>query len=147
MKISSVEFQNNQKIPSKFTCDSLGISPELRFEEIPENTKSLVLIMDDPDAMIGTFVHWVLFNISSSVNIIPENSVPMGAVCGKTSANSNKYVGPCPPSGTHRYFFKLYALDKMLALSIESDIEAVASAMKDHVLDKAELIGLYERSL
>ena len=102
--------------------------------------------MDDPDALMGTFVHWVLFNIDPKTTLIPENSMPMGAVQGKNSADSNKYVGPCPPSGTHRYFFKLYALDKMLVLSSDSDKNALELAMEGHILGKADLIGLYDRS-
>ena len=146
MKISSVNFQNNQKIPGKYTCDSSNINPELKFSDIPKDTKSLALIMDDPDALMGTFVHWVLFNIDPKTTLIPENSMPMGAVQGKNSADSNKYVGPCPPSGTHRYFFKLYALDKMLVLSSDSDKNALELAMEGHILGKADLIGLYDRS-
>jgi Raf kinase inhibitor-like YbhB/YbcL family protein len=146
MKISSINFLNYQKIPGKYTCDLSNINPELRFTDIPEETKSFALIMDDPDAPTGTFIHWVLFNISPTVNIITENSVPLGAVQGINSANSNKYIGPCPPSGTHRYFFKLYALDKLLVLSSDSGKKAVEQAMDGHILEKAELVGLYERS-
>jgi len=146
MKILSANFLNNQKIPSKYTCDSLNINPELKFSDIQENAKSLVLIMDDPDAPMGIFVHWVIFNIDPKISSISQNSSPIGAIQGKNSSSSNKYVGPCPPSGTHRYFFKLYALDKLLVLSSDSDKNAVEKAMKGHILGKADLIGLYDRS-
>lgn len=145
MQITSVDFQNNQKIPLKFTCDLDNISPQLKFSNVQEQTKSLVLIMDDPDAPMGTFVHWILININPKTQMIPENSAPQEALQGYNSAGKNFYTGPCPPSGTHRYFFKLYALDKELVLTQESDKKAVEAAMEGHIIEKAELIGLYER--
>ncbi|PIZ98050.1 MAG: YbhB/YbcL family Raf kinase inhibitor-like protein [Candidatus Levybacteria bacterium CG_4_10_14_0_2_um_filter_35_8] len=147
MKILSANFLNNQKIPSKYTCDSSNINPELKFSDIPETAKSLVLIMDDPDAPIGLFVHWVLFNMDPKSILISENSIPKSAIQGINSSGTNKYIGPCPPSGTHRYFFKLYALDKLLVLSSGCGKKAVEAAMEGHILEKAELMGLYERTV
>ena len=106
--------------------------------------RHLVLIMDDPDAPIGIWVHWVLFNIDPKITKITENSVPLGAIQAKTNRENN-YGGPCPPSGTHRYFFKLYALDIKLNLTAEAGKSQIEQAMKNHILDQAELIGLYRR--
>lgn len=145
MKLESPAFEHNQKIPSKYTCDGKNINPPLKIESVPEATKSLVLIMDDPDAPRGTWVHWTLWNISPDTKEIPENSVPAGAVQGQTSFGKPGYGGPCPPSGTHRYFFKLYALDATLELSPQADRATLETAMEGRILDKAELIGLYSR--
>lgn len=145
MKISSPAFSHNQIIPEKYTCDSQNISPPLEFEDVPEGTKSLALIMDDPDAPGRIFVHWVVWNIPPDTRQIPENSVPGGTMQGTTDFGRTGYGGPCPPSGTHRYFLKLYALDTTLQLAstaIKGEIEAV---MEGHILAQAELIGLYNR--
>ena len=142
MKIKSPEFENNAFIPSKFTCEGEDINPALIIEEVPNNAKSLALIMDDPDAPMGTWVHWVVFDIPV-VSRIEENSVP-----GKKGINTAKkkdYHGPCPPFGTHRYFFKAFALDTMLNLNEGSSKGAIEKAMQGHILDKAELIGLYKK--
>ena len=143
MKITSSGFQNNSKIPEKYTCDGENINPPLSFSDIPQNAKSLVLIMDDPDAPMGTFVHWVLFNIDSRENGIAENS-SLGTE-GLSTTEKKEYIGPCPPSGTHRYFFKLYALDTALNLPSTPDKKAVEEKMQGHIIEKAELIGLYNR--
>jgi Raf kinase inhibitor-like YbhB/YbcL family protein len=143
MKIASPEFTNNGSIPSRFTCDGEDISPALLIEGIPAGTQSLALIVDDPDAPMGTWVHWVVFDIPP-VTKIEEDSVP-----GKQGFNDfgrKDYGGPCPPSGTHRYFFKVYALDRKLGLKEGIDKEALEEAMKGRVLDKAEIIGLYKRT-
>lgn len=145
MKIFSPVFEDNKNIPTKYTCDLTNTNPELIFSEIPVSARSLVLIMDDPDAPTGTFVHWVMIKIDPNTTSILESSVPTGAIQGKNSANTNKYIGPCPPSGTHRYFFKLYALDKMLDLSSSAGKSEVEVAMKDHIIEEAQLIGLYQR--
>lgn len=145
MKILSSAFLNNQQIPSKYTCDGENISPPLLFSEIPEDTKSIVLIVDDPDAPSKIWVHWVVFNIDPTTVEIAENSVPKGAVLGMTDFGRPGYGGPCPPSGSHRYFFKLYALDLTLNLPQNSDKKAIEKAMQGHILDSAELVGLYER--
>ncbi len=146
MEITSIAFQHNQPIPSKYTCDGENSNPPLSFSDVPINAKSLVLIMDDPDATIGTFVHWVLYNIPISISEIPEGGLPTGVTVGKNSAGRTTYVGACPPSGTHRYFFKLYALDAELSLSSGSTKEQVENAMQGHILATTELIGLYSRT-
>lgn len=143
MKISSLVFKNNSKIPSKYTCDGENINPPLSFSDVPENAKSLVLIMDDPDAPMGTFVHWILFNIDPNMNGIKENSAPKASY-GKTSVGKADYVGACPPSGTHRYFFKLYALDTILNLT-NPDKATLEKAMQNHIIDNVELVGLYSK--
>jgi len=143
MKLSSPSFNAGGMIPDKFTCEGEEISPGLAIEEVPAAAKSLVLIVDDPDAPAGTFVHWVVFNIPPSTTAIPENGVP--GEQGTNSARGKGYTSPCPPSGTHRYFFKLYALDTALSLGGKTDKAAVETAMKGHVLDQAELMGRYSR--
>jgi Raf kinase inhibitor-like YbhB/YbcL family protein len=145
MKITSTAFENNGKIPSKYTCDGVGINPPLAFSGIPQDARSLVLIMDDPDAPMGIFTHWVLFNIDPKTIAIGENSVPQSASLGKTSTGEEGYVSVCPPSGAHRYFFKLYALDTVLNLT-NPDKAILEKEMLGHVLEKAELIGLYSRN-
>ena len=142
MKLTSPEFENGNKIPRKFTSEGDNINPTLIIEDIPAGTKSLALIVDDPDAPMGTWVHWVSFNIPV-VSQIDEDSIP-----GKQGINDfgrNDYGGPCPPSGTHRYFFKLYALDNVLDLNEGINKEALEEAVGGHILDKAELIGLYKK--
>jgi hypothetical protein len=145
MKVSSPEFMNNGMIPKKFSCQGQDINPELEFSGVPDSTKSLALIMDDPDAPTGTWVHWVLFNIPNDTRMIAEDSVPEDAVQGLNSWPKNSYGGPCPPSGTHRYFFKLYALDSILGLDEGATKADVEQAMQGHIIEKAELIGLYKK--
>lgn len=145
MQILSSAFQNNEKIPALYTCDGNGISPPFTFSDVPENAQSLAFISDDPDAPAGTWVHWLLWNIDPKTTEIAENKVPFGAVEGTTSFGNVGYGGPCPPSGTHRYFFKLYALDTRLDLPKSTDKKALEEAMKNHILAKAEIIGLYAR--
>lgn len=145
MKITSPAFENNTSIPAKYTCEGANISPPLAFSDVPENTKSLVLIMDDPDAPIGTWVHWVLWNINPKITEIPENSVPSDAMQGKTS-RQNSYGGPCPPSGVHRYFFKLFALDTILDISDQTDANGLVKVINKNIIAQAELIGLYQRN-
>lgn len=142
MKVTSPEFKNNGFIPKKFTCQGEDINPGLVIDNIPDETRSIALIVDDPDAPMGTWVHWVVYDIPA-VSRIDEDSIP-----GKQGMNdfrTKDYGGPCPPSGTHRYFFKVYALDAELNLEegiTKSDLE---EAMQTHILDKAELIGLYKK--
>lgn len=142
MKLSSPAFEHNTFIPAEFTCQGRDINPALLIEGVPAGAKTLALIVDDPDAPMGTWVHWVVYNIKP-VPRIEENSVP-----GKQCLNSfrrESYGGPCPPSGAHRYFFKIYALDIELNLSSGSTKGALEQAMRGHILDKAELIGLYQK--
>ena len=145
MKITSPAFKNNSLIPAKYTCDGEDINPELDISDLPDGVKSLVLIIDDPDSPSGTWVHWILLNINSEINKIREDSVPNGAIQGMNSWRKREYGGPCPGSGTHRYMFKLYALDKILDLDGDADKNIVERAMKKHVLAQTQLIGLYLR--
>ena len=145
MKISSAAFENNSFIPSKYTCEGQEINPPLEFRDVPEDTKSLALIVDDPDAPMKTWVHWTIWNIDAKTTQILQNSCPKGAVEGITSFGRTGYGGPCPPSGTHRYFFKLFALDKMLDLSPNSYARDIESTIEGHIIRKAELIGLYKK--
>lgn len=145
MKITSSAFQNNSIIPGKYTCDGENINPPLEFIDVPNNARNLVLIVDDPDAPMRTFVHWILFNINPSEREIEENSAPRSSSQGLTSAGQPGYVGACPPSGAHRYFFKLYALDTRLNFPQKPTKQELEQAMQAHILDKAELVGLYSR--
>ena len=143
MKLSSPEFEQKAFIPQRFTCQGKGVNPALIIEGIPEKAKSLALIMDDPDAPGGDFVHWVLYDIALT-NRIEENTVP-----GKQGINSLGrigYVSPCPPTGVHRYFFKIYALDKILNLNQGLSKSELEKEIAAHLLDKAELIGLYQKN-
>jgi hypothetical protein len=146
MKISSTAFGHNGQIPTKYTCDGPDVTPPLRFEGAPSTAKSLALIVDDPDAPAGTWVHWLVWNIDPKTSEMAENSVPKGAAQGKNDFGNHAYGGPCPPSGTHRYFFKLYALDTKLDISTNATKATLESSMKGHILDEAQLIGLYKRS-
>lgn len=145
LKITSAAFADREAIPAKYTCDGRDINPPLAWTGIPAGTKSLALIMDDPDAPVGTWVHWVVWNISPETRAIGENSVPSGALQGKNDWKRNNYGGPCPPSGTHRYFIKLYALDAVPDLgpsTVKADLER---AMTGHILARGELMGTYRR--
>lgn len=145
MKITSSAFENNGNILSKYTCDGEGVNPPLSFSEIPATAQSLVLIVDDPDAPSGTFVHWTVWNIDPKTTGIAENSIPAGATQGMTSYGKEGYGVPCPPTGVHRYFFKLYALDTKLYLpAVRAD--SLEKAMIGHTLAQAEIIGLYSRT-
>ena len=147
MKLTSPVFEHNGMMPPEYTCDGSDLSPELNIEDIPSDAKSLVLINDDPDASGapgGIWDHWIVFNIPVSVTKIEKNTEPEGAG-GKNSWGRTGYGGPCPPSGTHRYFFKLYALDTKLSLEEGASKQEIESAMEGHVLEKTELIGLYKK--
>ena len=145
MLIASAAFERNSSIPKKYTCDGENVNPPLTFSGVPENAKSLALIMDDPDAPRGTWVHWTMWNIDPSTINITVGYVPAGAVEGATSSGKSGYGGPCPPSGTHHYYFKLYALDTTLNLNKSLEKQGLESAMEGHVLGQAELVGLYSR--
>jgi hypothetical protein len=123
----------------------MDVNPPLMVENIPPKAKSLALIVDDPDAPRGTWVHWVVWNADPGTREIKEQSIPTGAIQGMNDFGNRGYGGPCPPSGTHRYFFKLYALDTALTLGPNATKAALEAAMKGHILAEAELIGLYER--
>ncbi|MBI5955246.1 MAG: YbhB/YbcL family Raf kinase inhibitor-like protein [Chloroflexi bacterium] len=147
-EISSPAFANGEAIPVDFSCDGNDSSPVLNWTEPPADTQSFAIIMDDPDAPMGTWVHWVVYNIPASSRGLEEGmpAIPElsnGIRQGYTSARSTGYHGPCPPSGTHHYFFKLYALDTMLALSEKADKEELLAAMEGHVLANTELMGTF----
>ena len=140
--VTSPAFENNGFIPSKYTCDGDNINPVLLIKDAPEATQSLALIVDDPDAPMGTWDHWIVWNISPTEKI-EENSVP--GTEGLNSSRRHSYGGPCPPFGTHRYFFKVYALDTRLAIEPNSKKKDVEKAMEGHILAKGEIVGLYKR--
>jgi Raf kinase inhibitor-like YbhB/YbcL family protein len=144
MTITSPAFAEGEAIPVQFSCDGENYSPELIFEGIPEGTASLVFILDDPDASVGTWVHWVLFNLPSESTGLAEGSTGVG-VDGLNSWDRTGYGGPCPPGGTHRYVFKLYALDVVLDLEAGASTAALEAAMEGHILAQAELMGTYTR--
>ena len=144
MKITSPAFNNNAIIPDKYTCKGENISPLLEFSYIPKNAKFLALIMDDPDAPSGTFTHWLIWNIPSKITEIEEGEriiYPQGI----NDFGRQYYKGPCPPSGVHRYFFTLYALNKELALEAGASKDELLKAMRENIIEKAELIGKYSK--
>src|SRR3989344_1405208 len=148
MRLTSPAFKHNGSIPSKYTCDGKNISPELNFNEIPDETKTLALIMEDPDVpktirVDGMWDHWIIWNIPSKINAIKEGG-DLG-VKGRNTRNKLRYTGPCHPDREHRYFFKLFALDIKLNLPEGADKKELLEAMKGHVLAQAELIGKYKR--
>lgn len=148
-ELHSPAFYNGGMIPSKYTCDGSDISPPLIWGKLPSEAKSLVVIMEDPDAPAGTWDHWMLFNISPNIHGLPENinkNLPLGAKFGKNSWKRNDYGGPCPPNGMHRYFFKLYTLNTILELNEGVDKVTLQNAMKKHIIASAQLIGKYQRS-
>ncbi len=145
LQFTSRAFPDNGMIPSEYTCDGADGNPPLTIRNVPANSRSLALIVDDPDAPRGTWVHWVLWNIGPGTTEIPSKSVPGGALQGTNDFGKQGYGGPCPPSGTHRYFFKLYALDISPALKSGSTKARLEEAMKGHIIEKAELLGLYRR--
>lgn len=142
MKITSPSFKDNEKMPAKFTYDGEDINPSLEIENLPEGTKSLALIVDDPDAPMRTWAHWVVYDIPPTSHI-EENSIP--GKQGINDAGGKDYHGPCPPSGTHRYYFKIYALNKVLGFNEGISKVDLEKAMRGSILSSAELVGLYNR--
>lgn len=146
MRLFSPSFQHSERIPIQYTCDGGDAIPPLQISEVPEGAQSLALIMDDPDAPIeGSFVHWVVWNISPETQEIPEGVAPSGSVQGTNNFGNIGYGGPCPPSGEHRYLFKLYALDKEMDLEEGAEKVDVEAAMEGSILDSTTLMGLYSR--
>lgn len=148
--IKSSAFNEGEPIPKKFTCDGEDISPELSWDGAPEGTKTFALINDDPDAPGKTWVHWVLFNIPGSATSLPENmptdkELSDGSRQGTNDFRKIGYGGPCPPGGTHRYYFKLYAIDTELTLKPGALKQELLAAMKGHILDEGRLMGTYAR--
>lgn len=150
IKMSSTSFKNADFIPAKYTCDGENISPPLAWEGVPANTKTLALIADDPDAPAKIWVHWVIFNIPTTVKQLAEN-IPTkkildnGTKQGINDSRKIGYSGPCPPSGIHRYYFKIYALDIELKLNGGAAKEQVLKAMEGHILGQGQIMGKYER--
>ena len=144
MKITSTAFHQGGNIPSEFTCDGTNANPPLHFDQVPAGAKSLALIIDDPDAPGGTFVHWLVWNIDPKTIDIGEHSVPPHAVQGKNGFGNSGYGGPCPPSSTHRYYFRVYALDvaQLQGGFTQADLD---SAMQGHIIGQGELIGRYSK--
>jgi Raf kinase inhibitor-like YbhB/YbcL family protein len=138
--ISSPSFDQGEHIPEEFTCDDLNISPPLEIRGIPGDARSLAIVMEDPDAPGGIFDHWLVWNIPPT-DTIPENTQP--GLEGRNSSGKIGYMGPCPPSGTHRYFFKVYAVDMLVEVEKGADKTKLDYVLKDHVLAYGELIGLY----
>ncbi len=151
MKLTSTSFKEGEMIPRQHTCDGPNFSPQLSWTEVPPKTKSLALICDDPDAPAGTWVHWVLYNIPVSASELPENvlkttTTSIGALQGMNDFRQIGYGGPCPPGGTHRYYFKLFALDTMLNLEAGKTKTDTLKAIEGHLLAEAQLMGRYKRS-
>ena len=145
MKLTSESFDNQSQIPEKYTCDGLNINPQLSILGIPAETKSLTLIVHDPDAPGGDWTHWDVWNIDPTVREIKEGSTPSGAIVGINDFGEDKYDGPCPPSGTHHYYFDLYALDQSLDLTKGTKRNLLEASFEGHVLDKTTLVGLYTK--
>ncbi|HBA87777.1 MAG TPA: YbhB/YbcL family Raf kinase inhibitor-like protein [Geobacter sp.] len=146
MRLTSPEFKENGRIPAKYTCDGDNISPELRIAGTPPGTKSLALVLEDPDAPNGLWVHWIVWNIDPGTTTLAQQAQPRESVIGRNSWGHSKYGGPCPPSGTHRYVFRLYALDAQLDLAGTASKGQLNVAMEGHVLAEAVLTGLYGES-
>lgn len=150
IKITSTAFEEGGMIPKKYTCDGENVSPPLSWTSVPVGTKSFALIADDPDAPMGTWVHWVLFNLPGDTNELLENIPPKetlenGAKQGTNDFRKIGYGGPCPPSGTHRYYFKLYALDTDIDLDSGITKEQLLKAMQGHIVAEGQLMGRYKR--
>jgi Raf kinase inhibitor-like YbhB/YbcL family protein len=143
LTISSPAFENEKPIPEKYTCDGEDVNPPLSISDVPAEAKSLVLIVEDPDSPSGLWIHWLVWDIPANTTTIAEDSVP-----GREGLNTDRrhrYGGPCPPSGTHRYFFKVYALDTKLGLLENSTKKDVEKAMRGHMIAQGELMGVYSR--
>jgi Raf kinase inhibitor-like YbhB/YbcL family protein len=152
LELTSDAFVNGQAIPAKYSCVGRNISPALAWTEPPAGTQSFALIADDPDAPFGTWVHWVLFNIPADRRALEEdlplsgkNADPEAIYVGRNSSGNTRYDGPCPPSGTHRYYFKLYALDTTINLLPGATKEQVLDEMDGHILAQAELMGTFSK--
>jgi len=150
MELTSTAFNNGEMIPVKYTCDGEDLSPPLEWDSVPAGTKSFALICDDPDAPIGTWVHWVYYDMPTGTKDLPESVAPKehtpnGGKQGTNDFRKIGYGGPCPPGGTHRYYFKLYALDVMLNLAPGTTKDRLLKEIENHVLGEAQLMGKYKR--
>jgi Raf kinase inhibitor-like YbhB/YbcL family protein len=144
LSVTSPAFKHNGSIPAKYTCDGSNINPELIIGDLPADTKSLALIMEDPDAPGGTYVHWIMWNIPPVKKIEEKSSQ---GTQGKNERNENKYYGPCPPGGMHHYHFRVYALDAKLELPAETNKSALLKAMEEHIIGSGELTGTYGKKV
>jgi len=150
LSLTSNAFAAGQNIPSKYSCLGREISPDLEWTGAPAGTKSFAMIVDDPDAPAGTWVHWIIYNIPAATNSLPEampagSQLSDGSLQGRNSSGNFGYNGPCPPSGTHRYFFKLFALDSLLDLSSGANGDQLLKAMKGHIVAQGELMGTFSK--
>lgn len=150
MEIKSSAFKEGGLIPGKYTCDGIDVSPPLEWSSVPDGTETFALICDDPDAPVGTWVHWVLFNIPGDIRGLPENMpasdvLENGAMQGRNDFGRTSYGGPCPPRGTHRYYFKIYALDRELDTGPGVSKKELLKAMDGHILAEGQLMGKYKR--
>jgi Raf kinase inhibitor-like YbhB/YbcL family protein len=147
MKLSSPDFKDGENIPERFTCEGKDVSPTLKIDGASKEAKSLAVIVEDRDAPGGNFTHWLMWNVLPNLTEIVGNKPPSHAVQGVNDFGKNKYSGPCPPPGIHRYFFKVYALDTALALPPTSKRKVVDSAIKGHIIAEATLMGTYARKI
>lgn len=145
IKITSPQFESGDILPVTFTCDSQGINPELHISNVPEGAQGLVVILDDPDAPAGTFTHWLVYNLDPDTAIIKENNLPAEARVGSNSGRKQSYFPPCPPSGSHRYIFHVYALDQKIDFPSAPDRGQIDTAMSGHIMDSGELLSVYSR--
>jgi Raf kinase inhibitor-like YbhB/YbcL family protein len=152
LKLTSTAFNNGSSIPTEHTCDGANFSPPLTWSEVPPGTKSLALLVNDPDAPVGNFTHWILFNIPPGADGLPENTaaderLDTGAIQGKNGFGNIGYGGPCPPAGddAHRYFFRICALDTELGLDSNASMQDITAAMDGHIIEEDELMGTYSR--
>ncbi len=143
LRITSPDFTSGGAIPARFTCQGQDISPSLIIAGVPSAARSLVLIVDDPDAPSGTFTHWLVWNIPPGTKALPAGASPPGALQGTNDFGSASYSGPCPPSGTHRYFFRLWALNAVLPLAAGSPRKDLEEAMRGRIIGSAALMGRY----
>jgi len=146
MKLTSPNFENLAAIPAKYSCQGAGVSPALVISNVPSDAKSLALLIDDPDAPSGNFNHWVMWNIPVDTKTIPENVGHDFAVQGNNGAGKQGFTAPCPPTGIHRYFFKLYALSEMLDLPITATKADLEKAMAGKSIDEIQLMGTYKKT-
>ncbi|UFS70260.1 YbhB/YbcL family Raf kinase inhibitor-like protein [Geomonas sp. RF6] len=145
MKLTSPVFENKAAIPAKYSCAGQDINPPLEISGVPQEAKSLALVVSDPDAPAGLWIHWVMWNIEPTTTSIAEDSVPRGAIQGSNSWGKKSYGGPCPPSGTHRYFFRLYALKHKIELSPAATAQVLEQAIRNSTIATAELMGTFTR--
>lgn len=151
IKITSSAFTDSGMIPSKYTCDGINVSPPLAWQTEANGIKSFVLICDDPDAPAGDWVHWIIYDLPAASREIKEDcnanrNLPDGALMGVNDFHKISYGGPCPPSGTHKYHFKIYALDKILHLNAGATKRTILEAMRGHIVDQGLMVGKYKRS-